>query len=211
MRIETLEVAGIRPAVKAMRHPFESYANSDTGCDGIGPKDRTLAEKLAKAGPPHAKHLRMIQVWADIEAPRYWWAEFDTNRIGVEKISCSTIHKLTSRPLTTRDFEWDTASAEHTAMVAHLNDLIDEYQEAAKHGTALDEELAFRELKQSLPESYRQKRTVMMSYAALRNIYEQRKNHRLREWHKFCDWIKTLPESWMITGENEQAGGEDHE
>lgn len=209
MKIKTLEVAGIGPAIHAMRNPFDSWEKSDTRVGRIGPKDRELSAKLVKAGPSHAKHLRLIQVWAEIWAPRYWWQEFDTNRFGVEKISCSTIHKLTARPLTPEDFEWSGSSADLDRMIRHLNELICEAKEAGQYSTPSDAEIAFRELKQSLPEGYIQRRTVMMSYQALRNMYDLRRGHRLREWRKFRLWCETLPESWLITGEKPDAARPD--
>jgi len=197
MTIKTLEVAGIGPAVHAMRNPFDSWEKSDTLHGRIGPKDMELSEKLAKAGPAHAKHLRLIQVWAEIWAPRYWWQEFDTNRFGVEKLSCSTIHRLTARPLAVGDFEWSGTQEALLDTIERLNALIDCYRLA---GTRQGADAAFRILKQALPEGYIQRRTVMMSYQALRNVYELRAGHRLPEWRQFRSWCETLPESWMITG-----------
>ena len=97
LNIITLEVAGIGPAIHAMRNPMDSWAKSDTVQGKVGEKDKELSEKLSRAGTEHCKHLRMIMVWADITAPRYWWNEFDTYRAGVEKVSCSTMHKIMSR------------------------------------------------------------------------------------------------------------------
>ena len=204
MKIKTLEVAGIGPAIRAMRNPFDSWDKSDTHVGLVGRRDADLSENLTKAGPSHSKHLRLIQVWAEIWGPRYWWQEFDTNRFGVEKISCSTMHTLTKRPLTREDFEWDGSSQRLDEMIRGLNELIDEYREASQYGDRSDEELAFRELKQSLPESFIQRRTVMMSYQALRNMYELRNGHRLREWRQFRAWCGTLPEAWLIIGRGEE-------
>lgn len=211
MKIKTLEAAGIGPAIWSMRNPFDSWALSDTKHGQIGPRDAELSERLAKAGPAHAKHLRLIQVWAEIWAPRYWWCEFDTNRFGVEKVSCSTMHTLTKHQLTREDFEWDGPAGGLDALIGRLNELIAEYREADRAGTPGDRELAFRALKQSLPECFIQRRTVMMSYQALRNMYELRAGHRLREWHIFRVWCETLPESWLITGKlkGEEDDGED--
>lgn len=225
MRIDTLDVHGMMVAMGAMRNPMNSWGRSDTvlkvknpekevtGEAGflkifdpdeviIGPNDKELSLKLQKAGPEHCKHLRMIMVWADIEAPRYWWQEFDTYRHGVEKVSCSTMHKLTSREIVSSDFEFeqcDALAAIHLqSTIRILNELIGKYKEET------DEERRkgiWRNLIQSLPQSYIQKRTVMMSYAALRNIVRQREGHKLKEWKAFIDWAHTLPESWMIFDE----------
>lgn len=219
MIIETLEVAGFRPALHGMRNPMDSWAKSDTAYavgvfrtlddDGIhvhtdvvhdmriGGVDMDLSQRLQAAGPEHCKHLRQIMVWADITAPRYWWTEFDTYRVGVEKNSCSTMHRLMSRELTMDDFEIDDkASFGPQVIVQYLNDTMREYKEEDDQA---EKKAIWRHIIQNLPQSYLQKRTVMMSYAALRNIYRQREGHKLKEWEQFRDWVRGLPESWMIT------------
>ena len=201
MKIKTLEVAGFASAIHAMRNPMNSWERSDTVQGKIGQKDKELSKKLANAGAEHAKHLRMIMVWADITAPRYWWAEADTYRIGVEKVSCSTMHKLMAKPLTVDDFQIDYASSEIASLCMSLNWKMKAYEEEQDPDAKKE---IWREIIQLLPQSYLQKRTVMMSYAALRNIYRQREGHKLKEWHLFREWVETLPESWMITE------GEDH-
>lgn len=203
MKITTLDTAGFAPAIRAMRNPMDSWSKSDSkqiqSLDfyNIGDADKNLSLKLQKAGPEHCKHLRMIVVWADIEAPRYWWNEFDTYRTGVEKVSCSTMHRLMARPLTGDDFEIDDrASIGPRVTIEYLNNLMKEY----KNEEDPDEKKAiWRHIIQNLPQSYIQKRTVMMSYAALRSIYRQREGHKLIEWQTFREWVETLPESWMIT------------
>ena len=203
MKIQLLDYAGILPAMTAMRNPMNSWFKNDTQVDfkemriKVGSADKALSEKLQKAGPEHAKHLRMIMVWADISAPRYWWTEFDTYRYGVEKVSCSTMHKLMSRELTTDDFETDAKHSYALLSAVHeINMRIGRY-----HGEEDPEakKAIWREIIQILPQSYIQKRTVMMSYAALRNIYRQREGHKLKEWQEFREWCEDLPESWMIT------------
>ena len=200
MKIETLEVAGFAPAMKAMRNPLDSWARSDSGLHEdsgeywIGPQDMSLSERLQKAGPEHAKHLRLIQVWADIKAPRYWWTEFDTYRAGVEKLSCSTMHTITKKEFSIDDFEHDdnplsSGSAELNA--SELNSWRDMWLEST--GYPDHQKDVWRTLIQNLPQSYIQGRTVMMSYAALRNIVRQRAGHKLKEWQQFIDWVYTLP------------------
>ena len=212
MNIETIEVAGFRPALHGMRNPMNSWDKSDTVWHTTeehypnepfhttidfmtGKNDVDLSMRLQKAGPEHCKHLRMIMVWADITAPRYWWQEFDTYRIGVEKVSCSTMHKLMSRPLTLDDFEHDST------VVGSLDKIIEEINAEMElyKKTEQGKLLIWRGIIQTLPQSYLQKRTVMMSYAALRNIYRQREGHKLHEWAEFREWVESLPESWMIT------------
>ena len=198
MKIKTLEVGGIHSALIAMRNPMDSWDRSDSVTGRVGEKDKQLSMKLAKAGTEHSKHLRMIVVWANITAPRYWWQEMDTYRAGVEKLSCSTMHKLMARPLEVEDFENDSVSPialEQT--IQYINGDMELYKQNEN-----DEEVKktlWRGIIQLLPQSYRQKRTVMMSYAALRNIYRQREGHKLKEWQQFREWVEGLPESWMIT------------
>lgn len=199
MTIQTIELAGLHSALHAMRNPLDSWERSDSRTGQVGRKDRELSTKLAKAGPEHAKHLRMVIVWADITAPRYWWQEFDTYRAGVEKLSCSTMHTLMKKPLSCDDFEHDRCKDDVMLMtIASINQDIEYYQ------TQTDPDVKaaiFRGVVQALPQSFLQKRTVMMSYSALRNIYRQRAGHKLKEWHVFRRWVENLPESWMITDE----------
>ena len=198
---------GFEQAIVAMRNPMNSWRYSDSGYkffdkfNGfvIGDKDKELSLKLQKAGPEHCKHLRMIYVWADITAPRYWWNEFDTYRSGVEKVSCSTMHKLTARPLTEDDFEHDSMNDKYfDNMVKSINDSMLAYQLCTdvEHKNEI-----WRGIIQALPQSCLQKRTVCMSYAALRNIVRQREGHKLKEWAQFIDWCRNLQYSWMIFDE----------
>ena len=219
MKIETLEISGFRPALHGMRDPMDSWGKGDTvyalgtlrtfDKDGlhvhsdvvedmqVGDADRDLSSRLQAAGPEHCKHLRMIMAYADITAPRYWWTEMDTYRAGVEKVSCSTMHKLMARPLTIDDFEIDDKDDVGTkTMVDCLNGMMTVYKEIIDKD---EKKKIWRKIIQHLPQSYLQKRTVMFSYAALRNIYRQRKGHKLSEWQTFREWVESLPESWMIT------------
>lgn len=197
MKIKTLEVDGLGPALHAMRNPMNSWPKSDSITGLVGEKDKDLSIRLANAGPEHAKHLRMIMVWAEVWAPRYWWQEFDTYRAGVEKLSCSTMHKLMARALTTEDFEMEDGLTED-----ELQPVIDIANNWMKYYLLEDDAdkkaVIWRKIIQFLPQSYIQRRTVMVSYAALRNMIRQRENHKLIEWHKFIEWAHTLPESWML-------------
>ena len=196
---------GFDQAIIAMRNPMDSWAKTDSEWNLssntepyfiIGDKDKELSIKLQKAGPEHCKHLRMIYVWADITAPRYWWTEFDTYRNGVEKVSCSTMHKLMARPLTKDDFEHDGIRE------SFLEDVIECLNGSIEAFTLCKDpdhkKEIWRGIIQALPQSYLQKRTVCMSYAALRNIVRQREGHKLVEWEHFITWCKSLPNSWMI-------------
>lgn len=209
MEIVTLEVAGFKPALKAMRNPMNSWAKSDTACeylsDGqhvtVGENDKSLSVRLQTAGSEHCKHLRMIEVWADITSSLTWWKQFDTYRFGIEKVSTSTMHKLMSRPLTLKDFAsvktdvGETWSSELNTVIGFINDKIEKYKNCTE---LAQKKIIWQETIDLLPESYLQMRTVMMSYAALRNIVRQREGHKLPDWHKFIEWAHTLPESWMI-------------
>lgn len=206
MTIETFEVEGFIPALHAMRNPMDSWLKSDSKMIEpedfltsdidyiIGPRDMELSQKLQKAGPEHAKHLRMIQVWADIDAPRYWWNEFDTYRNGVEKLSCSTMHTITKKSFTAESFEHDDNEMGLTAAKLNANEM-NTWREIYMHAAEDPEEQKeiWRMMIQNLPQSFLQRRTVMMSYAALRNIVRQRAGHKLKEWAKFIDWVHTLP------------------
>lgn len=194
MTIKTLEVAGIGPAIRAMRNPYSNWDKSDTVRRGkIGDKDKALSEKLTQAGPAHCKHTRLIQVWAEIIAPRYWWEQFATHRLGMEMLSTSTMHTLMREPITAQSF----AEGVRQEQVAWLEEqrqtfwkLVDEEQKKK----------LWREIIINLPQSFLQRRTVMMSYQCLHNIYELRKGHKLAEWYQFIEWIESLPEAWIITG-----------
>lgn len=168
MTIETLEIAGLRPAVLSARLSYDSVG------DGCGPKDMALLAGLADRSNSEGKALRMVMAWAAIRAPRYWWSQFDTYRAGVEKGSQSTMHTLLRRPTTVDDYE---------GVDPRIIEIVNEDISRMDKGQA----------KKDLPESYLQKRIVMMSYAAIRNIYHDRIGHELPEWKQFCNWAMTLP------------------
>ena len=209
MNIKTIcNPEGFSQAISAMRNPMNSWKLSDSEWDydnvyeyylgdfNIGEKDKDLSLRLQAAGPEHCKHLRMIYVWTDIIAPRYWWNEFDTYRLGVEKVSCSTMHKLMARPLEKDDFEHDCLNDEFLDnVIESLNGSMMAYNLCTDQDHKKE---IWRGIIQALPQSYLQKRTVCMSYAALRNIVKQREDHKLKEWQVFIDWCKSLPNNWMI-------------
>lgn len=207
MKIETLNVSGIKEALYAMRHPFQSYDKSDSyeireefGVTYVvGEKDRELSKKLANAGPEHAKHLRFIMVWADVTMPFYLLKELDTYKIGVEKLSTSTMHNLTSRPLERADFQFSPGMEQAIdSAIRALNMRMHVYKALKANGEDEQAKEVWLEIVGLLPSCYLQKRTYMFSYAALRNIIKQRTGHRLREWQYFIDWCRTLPETWML-------------
>lgn len=180
----------------------------------IGENDLALMKQLAKAGSDHRKFMRMIVVYVDVTAPLYWWKEACTYRIGTTMNSCSTMHKLHERDLTIDDFSHEHLITQGVAILEEhieaLNDARDTYVnfDESVANNDIDPELTcpkdvWYQMIQLLPSSYNQRRTWMLNYEVLRNIYHARKNHKLDEWHQFCDWIETLPHSELITGGDE--------
>lgn len=198
MIIENTDVYGIRHALRAMRNPLDSWSLSDSiipkreDCIILGEKDKILSQKLTKAGTEHCKHLRMIQVWVDMTLPRYIYQEYDTYRF-VEKVSCSTMHKIMSYTLNQNMFELPISI--HT--LDYLNELIELYKLESDPNKKKNIK---RQLKNELPEGFLQKRTINTNYQQLLNIYKQRKNHELPEWHTICDWILGLTLFKELTG-----------
>ena len=187
----------------------------------IGPNDYTLMKSLRNAGTDHRKFMRMITVYVDITAPLYWQKEFDTYKVGTVANSCSTMHKIHEKEFTLEDFSCEHLNDEPYHREWIESAMVDE-DITSPHkvwATPLDilrytiemlnaYRLQYLETKnkndwwqmiQLLPSSYNQKRTVMLNYEVLANIYKSRKNHKLDEWHVFCDWIETLPYSKLIT------------
>lgn len=205
LKIENTDTYGWKAAIRGMRNPKNSWDKMDSTFDPLelGDNDYDLCVRLSKAGQVHGKFLRMITVTADVTAPLYWWKEYDTYKVGTVANSCSTMHKLTAKP-----FELDDFSHEHLT-VASLNSLKRTIADLnACRGGYLNENIAkdpewrkevWWQMIQLLPSSYNQKRTIQVSYAVLMNIYEYRRNHKLDEWHTFCDWIEYLPYAELIT------------
>ena len=170
----------------------------------LGPADLTLAQNMIKAGPSHRKFLRQIMVSVDITAPLYWWKEFDTYKVGTVANSTSTMHKLATTPITMDCFETDDYIEDLLVyerepynedwILKHCwMDIINDLETLRLRYNETKDKRYWKELIRLLPESWLQTRTVTMNYEVLRNIYSQRKNHKLTEWHSFCDWVKTLP------------------
>ena len=196
MKITNTEVFGFEASLRGMRNPMNSWHLQDTIDDSwqgiiIGEKDLDLAQRLIKAGSEHCKFLRQIQVWADFDMPLYWWSEFDTYKFNT-KNSCSTMHKLlnTKKEIELNDFVYsnDIEGEILKFLVRELNILREKYLETKDFKYVII-------AKRILPTSYKQKRIVNTNYAELRNIYFQRKNHRLKEeWQDvFCKWVESLP------------------
>ena len=189
-------------------HKHTNYPTCRCGGFDIGPNDYALMKKLRDGGPVHAKYRRMITVYLDITAPMYWWKEFDTYKVGTVANSCSTMHKIHEKEFTLEDF-----SCEHLMGKAQvyngyvptsvLECTIGALNEFRKLYLETKDKKYWWQMIQLLPSSYNQKRTVMLNYEVLANIYESRKDHKLNEWHTFCHWIDELPYSELITGYEE--------
>ena len=215
LKIENVEVYGWEAAIRGMRNPMNSWEKSDTvygtywgDIDGhqcvdehgfsIGKNDLDLMQRLRNAGTDHRKFMRMITVTADITAPIYWYKEYDTYKIGTVANSCSTMHKIHAKEFTLEDF-----SCEHLlnhaetyngyVPIAILESVIGELNEFRELYLKTKNKAYWYSMIQLLPSSYNQRRTVMLNYEVLTNIYHARKNHKLDEWHDFCHWIETLP------------------
>ena len=181
----------------------------------IGPNDLNLMKRLRNAGTDHRKYLRMITVYCDITAPLYWWKEFDTYKVGTVANSCSTMHKIQANEFTLDDFSHEHIFKDEilypgknklAADIPHqlLCRMIDCLNGAREMYLKTKDKKYWWQMIQLLPSSYNQKRTVMLNYEVLVNIYKSRKNHKLDEWHAFCNWLETLPYSeQLITGETE--------
>ena len=224
LKIENFEVLGWEHAIRGMRNPMNSWEKSDSNffddseghvcniCQGrgsmslieMGPNDYDLMTRLRNAGTDHRKFMRMITVYLDITAPLYWWKEFDTYKVGTVANSCSTMHKIHAKEFTLEDFSCEHLTAESiTFGLEPIIDILNKNRELYLQWKNIDEEkkTLWWQMIQLLPSSYNQKRTVMLNYEVLANIYKSRKNHKLDEWHTFCDWLKSLPYSELITGE----------
>lgn len=193
IKFENTEVCGIGHAIRGMRNAMNSWDKSDSYIDEryntvhIGESDKSLMQRLFNAGTDHRKYLRMITVYADITAPLYWWKEYSTYKVGTVANSCSTMHTIHKRDLTMDDFSIDEDDIEYyIGVIIDLNALRRKYCKTKDIET-------FRKLIGLLPSSYNQKRTVMLNYEVLANIYKSRQGHKLKEWHDFIEWIEGLP------------------
>ena len=178
----------------------------------LGSNDLNLMTTLRNAGTDHRKFMRMITVYLDITAPLYWWKEFDTYKVGTVANSCSTMHKIADKEFTLEDFSCEHLSEPAINILKNtveaLNQARDLYlgYNGFKHQWGdWEKKHYWWQMIQLLPSSYNQKRTVMLNYEVLANIYKSRRNHKLDEWHTLCDWIERLPYSELITGKEEKA------
>lgn len=209
-------------SVMCLLGKFPNYDEITSSCNQqddyiIGPNDLDLMRRLVKAGTDHSKFMRMITVYVDITAPLYFFKEFDTYKVGTVANSCSTMHKIHAKEFTLDDFSCEHLMA-HEMIVSnnrdstgeldllgypllHLEHTIDMLNACRSDFIFTKDKKYWWQMIQLLPSSYNQKRTVMLNYAVLRNMYHSRKNHKLDEWHTFCEWIESLPYSELITME----------
>nr|DAQ37131.1 MAG TPA: hypothetical protein [Caudoviricetes sp.] len=186
----------------------------------LGSNDLNLMTTLRNAGTDHRKFMRMITVYLDITAPLYWWKEFDTYKVGTVANSCSTMHKIAAKEFTLEDFSHEHLCDDELALleeiIARLNmnrvvfiaendKQVDRYTVMSDECYAKYKKTLWWQMIQLLPSSYNQRRTVMLNYEVLANIYKSRRNHKLDEWHTLCNWIEGLPYSELITGKEEKA------
>ncbi len=195
IKIEKTAVMNLEGAIRGARNPMNSWDKIDSKYDAdgnyiLGNNDLNLAKKLCRAGSDHRKFIRQILVSVDITAPIYWWKEFDTYKVATVANSTSTMHKIHSKPFEQEDFSCDhmTNSAKEA-----LGVLISYLEECRQRFVETRDKAEWYNIIQLLPEGYNQKRTVTMNYENLLNMYYARRNHKLEEWHTYCDWILSLP------------------
>ena len=217
IKIKDTDVVGFEHAIRGMRNPMNSWDKSDSGYaindvdtpldewEGyiVGDNDLDLMTRLVKAGTDHRKFMRMITVYVDLVAPLYWWKEFDTYKVGTVANSCSTMHKIHDKEFTLEDFSYEHLTNDSVNTLIALIQILEanrkiflalEGKEAKEH---------WWQIIQLLPSSYNQRRTVMLNYEVLANMYHSRKHHKLDEWREFCKWVEELPYSELIIGEKE--------
>ncbi len=213
--------SGICDDIKCSACQHRSDRDPNAGCAYyydrtymVGPNDADLMRKLAKAGSVDAKFRRMIVVYADITAPLYWWKEFDTYKVGTVANSCSTMHKVLDKEFELDDFSHDHLTGQSLDVLFYILQMLNAYRAAylavnskpMSDGSKLSEKAASKlkkdiwwQIIQLLPSSYNQKRTVMLNYEVLSNIYKSRHDHKLDEWRELCKWIESLPYREIIT------------
>lgn len=196
IKFEHTEVVGWEHAIRGMRNPLNSWDKSDSVFGGvtfgIGPNDVDLMQRLVRAGADHRKFLRMIVVYVDITAPLYWWKEFDTYKVGTVANSCSTMHKIADKEFTLGDFSHEHLYCGYEFLLE--NDIISLLNNARECYNKTKDKKYWWQMVQILPSSYNQKRTVMLNYEVLSNIWKSRRDHKLDEWSAgFIQWIESLP------------------
>lgn len=195
IQLERSSVMNLENAMRGARNPLNSWARSDSYYDEagnyiLGENDLGLAMRLRKAGSDHRKYMRQIFVSVDITAPLYWWKEYDTYKVATVANSTSTMHKIHSKPFSREDFSHDHMTEE---ALAALDRMIEVLEQLRLRFVETKEKDTWYSMIQLLPESYQQLRTCSFNYETLVHIYFSRRDHKLAEWHTFCDWITSLP------------------
>ena len=196
LTIEKVEIFGYKAAIRGMRNPMNSWSKSDSNADLIGQNDEQLMLALAKA-PEERKYLRMIHVQFDVTAPLYWWKEFDTYKVGTVANSCSTMHKIHEKEFTLEDFSCehladDFALSNAESPINVIEHLIYCLNFCRSLYLETKDKKYWWQMIQLLPSSYNQRRTIDLNFEVLLKQYRERKNHKLDEWHIYCDWIKEI-------------------
>lgn len=208
IKISSIAISGFDAAIRGMRNPMNSWDKSDSVFSGpennywhIGDNDKKLMVSLVKAGSDHRKFMRMINVTMDIEAPLYWWKEFDTYKVGTVANSCSTMHKIHDKEFTLDDFSHEHLTPLALSTLETVIDMLNNYRMDFSL-TKMKED--WWQMIQLLPSSYNQLRTVQLNYEVLYNIYFARKDHKLDEWKKFCQRILGWPLMKEFINETEE-------
>lgn len=196
LKAERISVMNLENAVRGARNPMNSWNRSDSYYDEkgnyiLGENDLSLCSRLAKSGTDHRKYLRQIFVSMDITAPLYWWKEFDTYKVGTVANSCSTMHKIHSKPFEMDDFSHDRMDSSSKEMLKTIINFLE--AERQKFVANTEDRTPWHNMIQLLPTSYNQMRTVTLNYEVLINIYYARRHHKLAEWHTLCTAIEALP------------------
>ena len=194
--LERTAVMNLENAMRGARNPMNSWKNSDSFYDEegnyiLGENDLSLARRLRLAGSDHRKFIRQIFVSVDVTAPLYWWKEYDTYKVATVANSTSTMHKIHAKPFSLEDFSHDQMSGEALSLFRDYISKLEKIRLRYLEGGKKKED--WYDLIQLLPSSYHQLRTLSMDYETLVNIYFARRSHKLFEWHRFCEWIETLP------------------
>lgn len=194
--LERTAVMNLENAMRGARNPMNSWKNSDSFYDEegnyiLGEKDLSLARRLRLAGSDHRKFIRQIFVSVDVTAPLYWWKEYDTYKVATVANSTSTMHRIHAKPFSLEDFSHDKMSGEALSLFRDYISKLEKIRLRYLEGGKKKED--WYDLIQLLPSSYHQLRTLSMDYETLVNIYFARRSHKLFEWHRFCEWIETLP------------------
>ena len=211
LKVSNIEIFNWEGAIRGMRNPLNSWHLSDTFTEEdkeyctnelgihypeIGPNDYKLMKRLATAGSDHRKYLRQIFISMDITAPRFWWAEYDTYKVGTVANSTSTMHKIHAKEFTRDDFSIENCDDETSAV---MDNLISTLNIRRNLYNETKDKKYWRQMIEMLPASYNQTRTVTLNYEVAINMYKARRHHKLTEWHTLCDTLEKFPYSEFIT------------